>query len=34
MRRDDDLIRSLMLDFEVASDHVNDSHAVSGYTRD
>ncbi len=34
MRRDDDLIRSLLLDLEVANDHVNDSHAVPGYMRD
>lgn len=34
MRRDDDLIRLLLLDLEFANDHVNDSHAVPGYTRD
>lgn len=34
MRRNDDLIRQLMLDLEVANSHVTDSHHVSGYTRD
>ena len=34
MRRDDDLIRKLMLDLESASHYVNDSHEVDGFTRD
>lgn len=34
MRRNDDLIRLLLLDLEFANDYVNDSHAVPGYTRD
>lgn len=34
MRRDDDLIRKLMLDLEVANSYVNDSHEVAGYARD
>ncbi len=34
MRRDDDLIRQLLLDLENANDYVNDSHQVPGYTRD
>ncbi len=34
MTRDDDLIRTLMLVLEQASDYVNDSLAVEGYSRD
>lgn len=34
MRRDDDLIRQLMLDLESATTAVNDAHQVNGYTRD
>lgn len=34
MYRNDDLIRSLMLDLEGASSYVNASHTVPGYTRD
>lgn len=34
MRRDDDLIRQLMLDLEEANSYVNDSHKVAGYSRD
>lgn len=34
MRRDDDLIRQLMLDLESATAAVGDAHKVDGYTRD
>lgn len=34
MRRDDDLIRQLMLDLESATTAVGDTHKVDGYTRD
>lgn len=34
MRRDDDLIRQLMLDLETAREGVGDAHLVPGYTRD
>ena len=34
MTRDDDLIRTLMLALEQASDYVNDSLVVEGYSRD
>lgn len=33
MRRDDDLIRKLMLDLEQSSGRITDSHSVEGYTR-
>lgn len=34
MRRDDDLMRLLMLDLEQASDFVTDRHKVTNFTRD
>lgn len=34
MRRNDDLIRKLMLDLEVANSRVFHSHQVDGYTQD
>jgi hypothetical protein len=34
MTRDDDLIRTLMLVLEQASDYVNDNLVVEGYSRD
>lgn len=34
MRRDDDLIRSLMMELEATTTYVNDQHPVPGYTRD
>jgi len=34
MRRDDDLIRQLMLDLENADEHVTDKHPVDGFNRD
>ncbi|WP_140726560.1 DUF2513 domain-containing protein [Pseudomonas sp. Hp2] len=33
MRRDDDLIRKLMLDLEQATSRISNSHAVEGYTQ-
>lgn len=33
MRRDDDLIRKLMLDLEDASSRIGDAHVVPGYSR-
>ena len=34
MKRDDELIRALMLDLEVATQMVTGDHAVAGYGRD
>ena len=34
MRRDDDLLRKLMLDLELAKSRIFHSHEVSGYTQD
>jgi hypothetical protein len=34
MRRDDDLIRQLMLDLETANEGLGDDHPVDGFTRD
>jgi len=34
MRRDDDLIRKLMMDLEAATSAVNDHHAIEGYSRE
>lgn len=34
MRRDDDLLRQLMLDLEQATKRMGDAHPVPGYSRD